>query len=205
MLFDDYKKKGHSVVSFFVKGIFFLLPLFVTFYFLNYCINLVLSLTGLDISRFYILFIIFVFITICGYWTDNFVLNKFYTISEWFIDKIPIISVFYFALKTIFNKIVNNQIKFDKPVLVYINVLYKKKNDIKKLGFITNQSLEFLSLKDDVAVLIPQAFSLSADVWIVPKKNIVYIETDFKGIDLYNFVITGGIVDIKNKNIVKRL
>ena len=204
MFFEQLKRFCNNVLSYFVKGVFSLLPFFVSFYLLSYCFNFALSFTGVGNARFYLLFVILLFVIICGYLTDNFVLNKFYNFSESFIDKIPIVSSFYYSVKEIFRKLLSNKIKFDKPVLVYINVLESKKKDIKKIGFITNEALDFIGLEDDVAVLIPQAFSLAADVWIVPKKNIEHISQDLlKGADLYNFIITGGFVDINN-NIVKK-
>lgn len=121
-----------------------------------------------------------------------------YKIVEFFISRIPFISWIYSSVKDVTIGVVDKRVKFDKPVLVYINVLSKTSEDIKKIGFITNESAKGFDLLDEVVVFVPQPFGFSGELLLVPRKNLSLIN-NYEGIDVYRFIATAGFFDIKKK------
>lgn len=63
----------------------------------------------------------------------------------------------------------------------------------KKMGFVTQDSLSFLTDCDDrVAVYFPHSFQVSGELLIVPKKNVQFL--DLPSTTLFKMILSGGIV-----------
>ena len=122
---------------------------------------------------------------------------------EIIVLRIPGINFIYTSFTDLTSAFVDKKVKFDKPVLVYINAAVGK-YDIKRIGFITNENLSDICEEDEVAVFLPGSFSLvlSGEIYLVPKKNLKELNSkDSK--DLLKFVVSGGFIDINTKTIKK--
>ena len=183
--------------QYFVNGLLIIAPFFLTVFVISYITSFFRNIFVLGYSVYYVIFFFF-FITFCGYFTRNFFLSTMYKIVEFFISRIPFISWIYSSVKDVTIGVVDKRVKFDKPVLVYINVLSKTSEDIKKIGFITNESAKGFDLLDEVVVFVPQPFGFSGELLLVPRKNLSLID-NYEGIDVYRFIATGGFFDIKKK------
>ena len=185
--------------SYFIKGILIIVTFILTFYVVSKFVKWFNSVLGLGMPLGGIIFILF-FILFCGYFAKSFVINFFYDIIEFAVMRIPGISFLYSSVKDFTFAFIDKKVKFDKPVLICINVVAGEKRDIKKIGFITNENLENLNLKDHVAVFVPQSFSfsLSGEFLLLPRKNVIELK-DIDGANIMRFIVTGGFIDNERK------
>ena len=181
----------------FINGLLIIAPFSLTIFIITYITSLFKLVFGLGFSKVYVVFFVF-FIILCGYFTSNFFIKTIYRIIEVFISRIPFISWLYSSVKDVTVGVVEKRVNFDKPVLVCINVLSNTSEDIKKIGFITNENLKNFDLLDEIAVFVPQGFSLAGEILLVPRKNVILID-NYEGMDVYRFIATGGFIDVKKK------
>jgi uncharacterized membrane protein len=59
------------------------------------------------------------------------------------------------------------------------------------LGFVTQDDLGFLSIKDKIAVYVPHSYNFSGDLYLVNKENITKV--DASGADVMKFIVSGGV------------
>jgi uncharacterized membrane protein len=175
-----------KIVRYFFNGTLFIVPLVATAYFI------IVSFQWLD-SRLNLPYpgvgfaIILTVITLFGYFTSNF---AFKTFSVWFdhgMNRIPLVKLIYSSVKDLLAAFVGDKKKFDRPVLVRIN----KENQLHRVGFITQQDLSELGLKDMVVVYFPQSYAVAGDHFVVPKENVQPM--NISGPIAMKFIISGGV------------
>jgi uncharacterized membrane protein len=101
------------------------------------------------------------------------------------------VKLIYSSVKDLLNAFVGDKKKFTKPVLVTIN----KDNQLHRIGFITQDDLSTLGLKDMVVVYFPQSYAVAGDHFIVPKENVKPL--DISGPVAMKFIISGGVSGFK--------
>jgi uncharacterized membrane protein len=175
-----------KIVRYFFNGTLFIVPLVATVYFI------IVSFQWLD-SRLNLPYpgvgfaIILSVITLFGYLTSNF---AFKTFSNWFdlgINRIPLVKLIYSSVKDLLAAFVGDKKKFDRPVLVRIN----KENQLHRIGFVTQQDLSELGLKDMVVVYFPQSYAVAGDHFVVPRENVQPL--NILGAIAMKFIISGGV------------
>ena len=197
-----FNKLIDFILACFLRGVLVIAPFLLTTYIVKTCFDLSKQVLGLGLPNYWILIFIFL-IFFCGYFTKNIIVRFFYGIMELIILRIPGINFIYTSFKDLTSAFVDRKIKFDKPVLIGINAGDDNSNYIKKIGFITNEDLGPLAKNNEVAVFVPQSFSLmvSGELMLVPKDRLEIIE----GIDsktLFKLVVSGGFINsikIENK------
>lgn len=173
-------------MRYFFSGTLFIVPLVATAYFIYMSFRWLDSLLALPYPGLGFL-IIFVAITIFGYFTSNF---AFKTFTDWFdhgINRIPLVKLIYSSIKDLISAFVGDKRKFNKPVLVTMN----KENNLYQIGFITQDDLKDLGLKEMVAVYIPQSYAFAGHHFIVPRENVKPL--DVSGTVAMKFIVSGGI------------
>jgi uncharacterized membrane protein len=93
----------------------------------------------------------------------------------------------YSSVKDLISAFVGEKKKFNKPVLVTIN----KENQLHRIGFITQDDLSSLGLKEMVVVYFPQSYAVAGDHFVVPKENVKILE--IPGTVAMKFIISGGV------------
>jgi uncharacterized membrane protein len=111
-------------------------------------------------------------------------------LTEKALHKVPLISIIYSSIKDLFNAFVGDNQKFNKPVLVKMS----EHTDNFKLGFVTQDEFLTLTLEDKVAVYFPHSYNFSGELFIVPSKNVTYI--DLPSSEVMKFVVSGGVSKI---------
>ena len=198
-IFTFFKNCIGFLLSCLIRGVLIIVPFILTFYVVSKLIkwgNTVLGL-GMPVSG---VVIILLFILFCGYFAKSFIIKFFYDVIEFAVGKIPGISFVYSSVKDFTFAFIDKKVKFDQPVLICINVVAGEKNDIKKIGFITNENLEALGLSEHAAVFVPQSFSfsLSGEFLLIPKKNLIPIK-DVDGANIMRFIVAAGFIDSEKK------
>jgi uncharacterized membrane protein len=179
-----------KIVRYFFSGTLFIVPLVATIYVIFLSFSWLDSLIPLPYPGLGFAVII-VAITLFGYFTSNFL---FQTLVTWFdsiVNKIPLVKLIYSSVKDLLNAFVGDKKKFTKPVLVTIN----KDNQLHRIGFITQDDLSTLGLKDMVVVYFPQSYAVAGDHFIVPKENVKPL--DISGPVAMKFIISGGVSGFK--------
>jgi len=173
------------LVGYFVKGLLVFVPAALTVF------AIVLVFTKLDaLLKVPIpglgLVITLVFITLIGFLASNFVGNKIFALVDRLFTGLPVIKMLYSAIKDVIEAFAGEKKSFDKPAIVELTA-----GGPKAVGFITRQSLEFLSLSSHVAVYFPQSYNFAGSVLIFPSDRVTPLDIDSS--EAMAFVVSGGV------------
>lgn len=113
---------------------------------------------------------------------------------EKLLAKTPFVNIVYASLKDLTEAFVGDKKKFTKPV----SIEFSEPGGMKRLGFITEETLEQFGLKDEVAVYCPHSYNFSGNLYIVPKEKVTPIKTD--STNFMRFIISGGVTKIHTQN-----
>lgn len=187
----------NKLVSYFLQGLLYIAPITIVIYIIyalftfmdgilqDYFVDIFGSkIPGLG------LLVLVIFIIFIGFLGKTIIADPLKKLFKNIIDKIPPLKFVYAAFDDIIAAFVGKEKRFNKPVLVKIN----KESDIEKLGFITEEELDFLEDKNKVAVYFPHSYNFSGELFIVPKANITPI--DVKSSELMKFVVSAGLTEI---------
>lgn len=183
---SNFKRISAKLFSFFVKGLLLLAPVYVTGYII---FNL---LDSLD-SQFFVqyrgtgLVVLIGIIMIVGFLGSTFISVPVVQIFEVAIIRIPLVGIIYSSLKDLVGAFVGDKKKFNQPVRFMLN----KENGIQKIGFITQEDLQFIEIKDSVMVYCPHSYAFSGELFIVPFTSITLL--NFPASDVMKMIISGGV------------
>src|SRR5689334_14982605 len=184
------RKLLRAFLRYFFSGILFIVPVVATVYFIGRALLWLDSLLELPYPGLGFLIVVGA-ITIFGYLTSLFF---FRSATDWFdhlVNRIPFVKLIYSSIKDLLGAFVGDKKKFNKPVLVTIN----KDNQLYRIGFITQNDLTDLGLKDLVMVYFPQSYAVAGDHYVVPKENIKPL--DVPGPVAMKFIVSGGVSGFK--------
>ena len=173
------------LINYFLKGLLVFVPAALTVF------TIVLVFTRLDgLLKIPIrglgLAITIVFITLIGFLASNFIGKKFFTLIDGLFIKLPVVKMLYSAIKDLIEAFAGEKKSFDKPAIVELTA-----GGPKAVGFITRESLEFLSLSDHVAVYFPQSYNFAGSVLIFPSDRVTPVNIDSS--EAMAFVVSGGV------------
>jgi len=183
---SNFKRISAKLFSFFVKGLLLLAPVYVTGYII---FNL---LDSLD-SQFFVqyrgtgLVVLIGIIMIVGFLGSTFISVPVVQIFEVAIIRIPLVGIIYSSLKDLVGAFVGDKKKFNQPVRFTLN----KDNGIQKIGFITQEDLQFIEIKDLVMVYCPHSYAFSGELFIVPFVSITLL--NLPASDVMKMIISGGV------------
>ncbi len=128
----------------FFKGLFFLLPIAITFSLFSFCLHLIMSwleplrklhLPLLEAIPYYEIIVIFIFILIVGSLLKIFVVKPFIKLVEDVFAQIPLLSTVYFGIKQLIKAFsAQNQSSFKDVVYVQY-----PREGIYSIGFLTSE------------------------------------------------------------------
>ena len=177
-----------KLVSFFLQGLLLVVPVMLTIYIVYkmfVVVDEILPYHPFPGSGVIILLAAITFIGILG----NTLIAR--QLNEWFyaiLNKLPLLSTIYTAIKDLLSAFVGEKRKFNSPVLVKLS----KESNIQKLGFITQEDLKSLGMDEDqVAVYLPHSYAFSGNLFIVERQNITPIEAS--SAEVMKFIVSGGV------------
>jgi uncharacterized membrane protein len=179
-----YKK----ILSYFFRGLLFLIPLSVTAYILYQTILFLDNLIPIPIPGIGIL-VVLALITFVGYLASLFFTKPLF---EWFekgVFKIPLVSLIYTSIKDLIGAFVGDKKKFSLPVIVQIN------DSLFRMGFITQEDMSVIGEPEMVAVYFPHSYNVSGNVFLVPKSKVKTL-TGLKSSDVMKFMVSGGVSNL---------
>lgn len=176
------------ILSYFLKGLLFVLPLGLTFWILYELINFIDGLLGLNIPGLG-LAIVLAGVTLIGFIFTNIVPNPLIRLMEDAISRMPLVKMIYTSIKDLTEAVLGDKKKFNQPVLVDVNDA-----GVQRLGFITEESLGRLNLEGKAAVYFPHSYNFSGNLFIVPQDKVQKI--DAPASDVMKFIISAGVSNL---------
>lgn len=192
------KSGAGKIVSYFLQGMLLIAPVFVTIYAIFYIFNAIdstIEKVFRTIFHFYYpgvgIVVMFFVIAFIGFVGSLVVVQPLLHILDVAMEKTPLVKDIYSTLKDFFGAFISNKKKFDKPVMFEEG----KNTGVYRLGFITQEDLSELNIKDKVAVYAPWSYNLSGTLYLVNRDQIQPLG-DVSAGDVMKFVVSGGVTEI---------
>jgi len=180
-----------KIVSYFLQGLLYLVPLAVTIYIIIEAIIRVDGWVPVKIPGLGFV-IILASVTVVGFLGSTFLSNQIFNINK-LLEKIPLLKIIYTSVKDLLSAFVGKKKRFTEPVLV------KMEGNVERIGFITLHDLSDLGITGNkVGVYIPFSYAITGNFIIVPKENVTPIQG--KSTDIMKFIISGGVSEIEEEN-----
>lgn len=180
------------LVSYFLRGLVLTVPLAVTVAVCWVALRTIDGWLGIPVPGAGLL-VTLAAITLVGFLGSNFLWNTLVERLERMLDRLPFVRILYNATKDLLDAFVGEKRRFDRPVLVAMSA----DGAVRTFGFITQQSLEKLGLRDDVAVYFPQSYNFAGQLVVVPASRVTTIEAPSS--DVLAFIVSGGVTDVPHK------
>lgn len=189
-----------QLFSWFLQGLLFVAPVFLTLYILYYSFqivdgiltNVIYNIIGFKIPGLGLIVIVGT-ITVIGFLGSSLFFSRIMILLDKLISQAPIVKVIYTSIKGFMSAFVGKDRRFTEPVLVKVN----RQSDIEKLGFITQKDLTNLGIpKGKVAVYLPHSYNFSGNLFVVPVENVTPINAP--PAEVMKFIVTAGVTSLDN-------
>lgn len=187
------------LAKYFLQGVLVLLPIALTIY----IVVMVFQLTDSILGRYFLamgidvpglgLLATLVLITLVGLLGNWFVSRRMLDYIDYLFGNMPLIKMIYNIIKDTMHALVGNRSSFAKVVMIGL----PGDEEIKLLGFITAEELNWFGLKDYVAVYILQSMQWAGFTLLVPRSRIEFL--DVSPDRALQFIVSAGITG-KNAN-----
>jgi Uncharacterized conserved protein len=187
-------------LRYFFRGLLFVVPASISVYSLYFVFNWSDKLfPKVSIPGFGIVVVVGG-TTILGYLGSAWLTKPIIQFFDTILERLPFVRIIYSSIKDLTSAFVGEKKKFDKPVLVQIS----QDSNLKRLGFLTQDSLKDLQIDEDlVAVYVPHSYNFSGNLFIVEKKYVTPLQSD--GAEIMKFIVSGGVIDLEtDKTSAKR-
>tara|TARA_R110002073_G_scaffold336208_1_gene530954 strand:+ start:97194 stop:97793 length:600 start_codon:yes stop_codon:yes gene_type:complete len=192
------------LVSYLLQGLLYIAPIGITTYIIYAVFMFMDGLLQELLVKFFDIKIpglgfltLLLFLILIGFIGRTFIAEPIKALFKNLIARVPLLNFIYSAFNDLFSAFVGKEKKFSKPVLVKVNL----NSDLEKLGFITEENLDLLHLKEKVAVYFPHSYNFSGELFIVPKANITPV--DINSSDVMKFVVSAGLTGWNKEDVVK--
>jgi uncharacterized membrane protein len=115
-------------------------------------------------------------------------------IFEEAIIRIPLVGIIYSSLKDLIGAFVGDKKKFNQPV----RFVFNKESGISKLGFVTQDDLQFIDVEGSVMIYCPHSYAFSGELYIVPSSSIIPL--NLPASDVMKMIVSGGVSLSQEKN-----
>jgi uncharacterized membrane protein len=188
---ESLSAKARKLLNYFLKGLLISLPIYATYRIIRGSLETLDAVLAFETKGLGFLIVIFS-ITLLGIIGSTIFTRPIIDLLDDMFSKIPLVKVIYTSIKDLIEAFVGDKKKFNKPVLVQLTP------GIYKPGFITQDDLEFMGLKDMVAVYLPHSYAFSGNVFLVEKEKVIKYAGESG--DLMKFIISGGVIQNEDKN-----
>ncbi len=184
----------------FLKGILLLAPVMVTSWVIFKVFTTIDGWLGIPIPGLGFLCTI-LFIILVGAVASNIFFTRVFDYFEKAVTRLPVVKLMYFSIKDLINSFVGEKKMFNRPVMVAMGHLplltetapAPPGSDIKLLGFVTADTLEFLpEAGDRVAVYMPQSYNMGGYMMLVPRDRITPLAS-VESAKMLAFIVSGGV------------
>lgn len=172
--------------NYFFKGVVLLAPLAFTVY---VCVRVFATIDGwLGIPIPGVGFVAtVVLITAFGFLASSFLTRRMLAMVEGVLERLPFVRLLYSSTKDLLNAFVGEKRRFDKPVLVAPFA----SGEARALGFVTQETLATMGMREHVAVYLPQSYNFAGSLLIFPTSAVTPL--DAESADVMAFIVSGGV------------
>lgn len=188
-----------KILTYFIQGIAILIPLIITIYIIIKIVSVFIDLfvwIGITGNKFLDVILgllsMLVVVTFVGIMASNYFLGNIMHFLEEKFEKLPLIRHIYSPIKDFTDAFVGNKKKFRHPVLIQLS----SNDNYRCIGFITQDDLNKLGLKEYISVYIPFSYSLAGKMIIIKKEFIEPLSQN--PTDIMKFIISGGVYEFEN-------
>ncbi len=174
------------ISQYFLQGLLFLIPLFVTLYVIYWIFTKIDRVLDLPVPGLGFILTI-VFITLIGFFTSNFLTKNIVHLVDRIFAKLPLIKMIYSSIKDLVNAFVGDKKSFNRPVQVVLD----RESNIRLLGFATSDSLENIGITDSIAVYIPQSYNFAGNLIIAQREQVIPLTADPGAV--MKLIVSGGV------------
>lgn len=180
--------------AYFIQGLLLIAPLAATVYIVFFLFKFTDGLLSTYLEKYLqlkvpglgILIIIFllIFLGIIG---ETIFAKPIKFLIKGVLDRTPILRLIYTSVKDLFSAFVGKEKKFHRPVVVLVD----EKNDLWRMGFLTNDKLEDMGLEGKVGVYFPLSYNISGILYIVPANRVKPL--NISPAEAMKFILSGGV------------
>lgn len=183
------KRLFRYLVRSFLKGLLVVLPIALTVYILY---AIILLIDGLLPTENPVLgsAIVIVGILAVGIFAGNVAGRRLLRSFDRLIRQVPIIKLFYTAIKDLLSAFIGDRRSFENPVIVDVD----PGRNVSVLGFVTCDSFPDAKLRDHVAVYIPQSYNFAGNLLVVHRDRVRPI--DAIASEFMAFIMSGGVAQM---------
>ena len=174
------------ISQYFLQGLLFLIPLFVTVYVIYWIFIRIDGVLNLPVPGLGFIVTI-AFTTIIGFVASNFLTRNILHLVDKIFIRLPFVKMIYSAIKDLVNAFVGDKKSFTRPVRVIID----REGNLSVLGFATRDSLDTIGIHDSMAVYLPQSYNFAGNMIIVNRKQVVPLEADPGAV--MKMIVSGGV------------
>jgi uncharacterized membrane protein len=174
------------ISQYFLQGLLFLIPLFVTVYVIYWIFIRIDGFLRLPVPGLGFIVTI-VFITFIGFVASNFLTQRLVHLVDRLFARLPLVKMIYTSIKDLVNAFVGDKKSFNRPVQVIID----RESNLRVLGFTTRDSLDSIGIKESVAVYLPQSYNFAGNLVIVARELVIPLTAD-PG-DVMKLIVSGGV------------
>ena len=174
------------LLNYFFKGVVLLAPLAFTVY---VCVRVFATIDGwlgIPIPGVGFLATV-VLITLFGFLASSFLTRRMLSMVEGVLERLPFVRLLYSSTKDLLNAFVGEKRRFDKPVLVAPFA----SGEARALGFVTQDTLATMGMREHVAVYLPQSYNFAGSLLIFPTSTVTPL--DAESADVMAFIVSGGV------------
>ncbi|QJX75026.1 DUF502 domain-containing protein [Priestia megaterium] len=191
-----------AIIKSFINGLLTIVPIILVIYILVRVFNFLDSILGNVLKPYmkqdYIpgvgILATLLLITFLGWLSTRFFVGKIINLIDRLLERIPLVKTLYTVIKDTFQSFLGEKKSFSKVALVTM-----PGTSMKVIGFVTSEEVEEVihSLKDHVAVYVPQTFQVAGFTFLIPKEEIEWL--DIKPEEAMKFVLSGGVSSSKTE------
>jgi len=174
------------LLNYFFKGVVLLAPLAFTVY---VCVRVFATIDGwlgIPIPGVGFLATV-VLITLFGFLASSFLTRRMLSMVEGVLERLPFVRLLYSSTKDLLNAFVGEKRRFDKPVVVAPFA----SGEARALGFVTQDTLATMGMREHVAVYLPQSYNFAGSLLIFPTSAVTPL--DAESADVMAFIVSGGV------------
>ncbi len=183
--------------AYFIQGLLLIAPLAATVYIVYFLFQFSDGLLSTYLEKYFqlkvpglgilIIILLLVFLGIIG---ETIFAKPIKFLIKGILERTPILRLIYTSVKDLFSAFVGKEKKFHRPVAVLVD----EKNDLWRMGFLTNEKLEEMGLEGKVAVYFPFSYNISGILYIVPANRIKPLHISPS--EAMKFILSGGVSEM---------
>ena len=189
------------LVGYFLQGFLYIAPLGVT----TFVVYTVFTLVDTPLRQIEMLFLdrhipglgvvtVIVLLTLLGWLGSTIIARPFKSFTRRVLERAPLIGAIEGAVRELLSALFAKERRFKHPVLVRVNAV----SELEKLGFLTQDDLRELGLREKVAVYFPHSFNFSGELFLVPRELVRVV--DIPAQEAMKFIVSGGLIHLADRH-----